>query len=302
MNSPRSSEGITFDDSNPNTPFIREFLISKLNRTLLDFECSEFESSRFIQWFYTVCRFWPEKKSQEDFDRYARERLSDKVGYTRRRADAFKIIDQYFDKGDLLNFDDIVAAVHFCAKPEKIPHGVFHNGDAAIVDLPKQPKQKKDRLLKVDATFWPTLELLYPWSRVEDTIIKLVPMGSTVREFDLVKLAFWFKYRNANRDERDRALAFHNADPLDWTDKNLYSRWREGRFAERFANRVDPLPVDSGVIPTFDARYGKLVDGKWMPPTAHSCPPVAWVKTKSTSRVTPVDDGMLEALTTPWEP
>jgi len=248
------TNGIEFDDSNPNTPFIRTFLVARIYSTLTEFECGDFESSRFIQWFCEASRFWPEKKSQAEFDAYARERLSDKVGWSRRQQNAFNVIDRYFDKGDTLTLDDIIAAVHFCAKPEPMPHKIVHNADAVIVDLPRQSRQKKDRLLKVDAAFWPTLELLYPWTRIEDSVIKFVPVGSVVREFDVVKLAFWFKYRNADRDEREMALAFHNADPLDWTDQNLYSRWREGRFAERYASRVDPLPRDSGFVATMDVR------------------------------------------------
>jgi hypothetical protein len=291
--------GITFDDQNPNTPFIRTFLVNKIYPTLVDFDCGDFESSRFIEWFCETSRFWPEKKSQAEFDVYARERLSDKVGFTRRKQDAFNVIAKYFDKGDDLTFEDIVAAVHFCAKREKVPHKIVHNADAVIVDLPRQPKQKKDRLLKVDATFWPTLEILYPWERLEDSIVKVIPVGSVIREFDVVKLAFWFKYRNANRDERDAALAFHNSDPLDWTGKNLYSRWREGRFAERYASRVDPLPKDSGFVATRDVRKNGLNPDM---PTSHTLTytePQAqvWVKKPSkSSLVVPLDDNMLENL------
>jgi hypothetical protein len=247
MTSPTRNRGITFDDSNPNTPFIRTFLIENIHQTLTEFECGDFESSRFIEWFCEASRFWPTQKSQAAFNAYARARLSDKVGWTRRQRDAFNVIDTYFDRGYDLTFDDVISAVHFCAKPEKMPHKIIHNADAVIVDLPRQSKQKKDRLLKVDATFWPTLELLYPWKRVEDTVVKSVPVGNATREFDLVKLAFWFRYRGANRDERNNALTFHSADKLDWTSSNLYSRWREGLFAERYAKRVDPDSVDAGV-------------------------------------------------------
>ena len=185
------TNGIEFDAMSPNTPFIRVFLMDKIYSTLTEFECGDFEASRFIKWFCEASRFWPEKKSQAEFDAYARERLSDKVGWSRRQQDAFNVIDRYFDKGDTLTLDDIIAAVHFCAKPEPMPLKIVHNADAVIIDLPRQSRQKKDRLLKVDASFWPTLELLYPWERVEDTVVKFVPVGSVVREFDLVKLAFW---------------------------------------------------------------------------------------------------------------
>jgi hypothetical protein len=244
------TNGIEFDDMNANTQFIRVFLMDKITQTLRDFGCGDFESSRFIQWFCEASRFWPEKKSQEEFDRYARERLSDKVGYTRRQHDAFNILDQYFGKEDLLAFEDIIAAIHFCSPQELVPHTVFRNevtGDV-IVDLPRQPKQKKDRLLKVDAALWPTLELIYPWERIDDTIVKSVRVGGVFREFDVVKLAFWFRYRHATKEERDTAIAFHSADTLDWTASNLYSRWREGLFAERRKTWI--LPENNQIIPT----------------------------------------------------
>jgi hypothetical protein len=277
------TRGIEFDNTNPNTPFIRTFLIGKMYPTLTEFECGDFESSRFIQWFCEASRFWPVKSSQAEFDAYARQRLKDKVGYSRRQQDAFNIIDRYFDKGDLLTFDDIVAAVHFCAKQESCPHGVMYNGDTVIVDLPRQRKQKRDYMLKVDAVFWPTMEMLYPWQRIQDTVVKFVPVGATVREFDMVKLAFWFRYRNASRDERDNAMEFHSADYFDWTTANLYSRWREGLLAEKFANRVNPLPSDGGVVPTFDARNGKLVDGKLVGPTTPNNVNV-WIPTSRSTR------------------
>lgn len=244
MTSPLRNRGITFDDQNPNTPFIKTFLVARIYPTLTEFSCGDFETSRFIEWFCEASRFWPEKKSQAEFDAYARERLSDKVGFTRRKQDAFNILDRFFDKGDDLTFDDIIAAIRFCSKPELMPHEVQHNGEVCIIDLPKQTKQKRDYMLKVDAVFLPTLEILYPWQRVGDSVVKFVPSGSLIREFHLEQLAFWFKYRNCSREEMREALAFHSADRLDWSSRNLYSRWREGLLAERYSKRVDPIPVD----------------------------------------------------------
>jgi hypothetical protein len=270
------SKGITFDEANPNTPFIRTFLMERIHQTLTEFECGDFESSRFIEWFCEASRFWPEKKSQAEFDAYARERLSDKVGFTRRKQDAFNILDRFFDKGDDLTLDDIIAAIRFCAKPGMMPHAVQHNAEVCIIDLPKQPKQKRDYMLKADAVFLPTLELLYPWQRVGDSVVKFVPTGSLIREFHLEQLAFWFKYRNCSREEMREALAFHSADRLDWSSKNLYSRWREGLLAERYAKRVDPVPVDvmghdgtvwvkkpskSAVVRTVEAKELEQVSG-----------------------------------------
>jgi hypothetical protein len=290
------SKGITFDDANPNTPFIRTFLMEKIHQTLTEFECGDFETSRFIEWFVENSRFWSSQESQAAFNAYARERLSDKVGYTRRRQDAFNVIDRYFDKRELLELDDIVAAIRFCAKPEPMPHAVRHNAEVCIIDLPKQPKQKRDYLLKVDAVFLPMLELLYPWQRVEDRVVKFVPTGSLIREFHLEQLAFWFKYRNCSREEMQEALAFHSADRLDWSSRNLYSRWREGLLAERYASRVDPLPVDTGCVPTFDARHGYRKGTVIIPPTAPNRVGVWVPKPSRSSRVVPLDADLLGKL------
>jgi hypothetical protein len=135
-------------------------------------------------------------------------------------------------------------AYAFCSPTKLMPHAVFENLTTAIIDLTKRAGD--DKFLKIEKDFLPTLIRLYPWGRRESRVIKVIPVGGTTREFDLSVLAFWFRHRNANRDEMASAMAFHSADRLDWTAKNLYSRWREGLLAEKFRDRVDPI-LDSCV-------------------------------------------------------
>jgi hypothetical protein len=257
MTTRNERQGLTLDESHPNTPFITEFAVRGLWKALTDFECGEFEGASFIKFYWEASRFWPPRKSQAEFNSYARDRISDKVGYTRRRNDAFHIIERYFDKENLLTLNDVIEAVAFCSPTKPIPEGLVFKGTASvIVDL---SKRRGDKFLKVDAEFFPILERLYPFERRDDRVIKTVPVGSSTREFDLAVLAFWFKYRNARRDEMQRALAFHSADRLDWTRSNLYSRWREGMFAERYAGRVDPMPEDAGRIETGEPFGGAIL-------------------------------------------
>lgn len=248
-------QGLTLDESNPNVPFIREFAVKGLWKALTDFQCGEFEAASFISHFWEASRFWPAKNSQSDFNAYARDRISDKVGYTRRRNDALHVINRYFDKENLLTLDDVIEAIAFCAPTKPIPDEIVFKGkEAVIVDMSK----RRGMFLKVDSDFFPVLERLYPFERQDDKVIKVVPVGHSTREFDLSVLAFWFKYRNARRDEMQRAIAFHSADRLDWTKGNLYSRWREGLLAERYAGRVDPMPEDAGRIETGEPSGGAI--------------------------------------------
>ena len=243
-----TSRWVTFDRTNPNFNFIREFgsdfSPNGLWKSLMDFGCGPFEASRYVEWFWRRSESWRPFPSQTAFTQYARERLSDEVGYTRRKLDAESVIDQFFDKGSDLKFDDVMTAVTFCSPTRPMPFAVYENATAAIVDVTKRAGD--DKFLKVERDFLPTLIRLYPWERRESSIVKEIPVGSLTREFDLAALAFWFKYRNAGRSELAEAVTFHSADRLDWTAKNLYSRWREGLLAEKYAGRVNPL-LDSCV-------------------------------------------------------
>lgn len=208
--------------------FIKEFAIFGLLRTLEDFGVGPFEGARVAEWYWRVSRSWPRKQSQGEFNCYARARISDFVGYTRRRADAFHIVERLFDKARFMGttLDEVIDAVTFLAKTEPLPaEMVFENGDVAIIDL----TQRKDspKLLKVDADFLPTLKRLYPFERVDDIVVKNIPVGETsTRGFSLVKLAWWSQNTTTTLEEMDRAIAFRDGDRLNWTRGNLYSIWQ----------------------------------------------------------------------------
>jgi len=296
-----NERGVTLDPKNPNYEFLREFGINDgLWKALFDFRCGSFESDGFIRWYWRNAGHWTACKSQAEFNAVARRRLADKVGYTPRRNDALNVVSQFFDKGQDLSFSDVLDAVTFCSPTEKMPFEVFENCEHAIVDVTR--RKGCDSFLKIDREFLPTLVKLYPWERVEDTIIKTIPIDGCAREFNVVTLAFWSKYRNANRDEMAKAISFHSADRLDWTSGNLYSRWREGLLAERFKNRVDPVLDCDTKIPTIDARFPKkLKEGEREP--IQPCRVVSVTSTGSDvftekpgkqSLVVPAFDGPLE--------
>jgi hypothetical protein len=260
-----ASRGIIVNQSCPNFEFIREFALNGLWKALTDFFCGPFEASRHIEFYWRRAESWRPFESQAAFNAYARERLADEVGYTRRRLEAHNVIARFFDKGDELKLDDVLDAVTFCSPTKPMPHAVYENLTTAIIDVTKRVGD--DKFLKVEKDFLPTLIRLYPWERRDSSVIKIIPVGNSVtREFNLAILAFWFQHRNANRDEMREAVAFHSADRLDWTAKNLYSRWREGLLAERYAGRVNPLldacvPVKA-VIDGHRRTYEPLADLK----------------------------------------
>jgi hypothetical protein len=272
------SRGLTLDTDCPNASFIRDFALDGLWKALTDFGCGNFESLGFIEWYWRTSQNWPALGSQDTFNKYARERLSDKVGYTRRQFDAWNTIDRFFDKGSDLTLNDVLDAVTFCSPTQAMPFDVDHAHPKVLVDITGQ--KRYDESLKIDPDFLPVLVRLYPWELVESRvkvnkrpwkridldIIKSVPVGSGMRKFNLSIFAFWWKYKNARRDEMAEAIAFHSADRLDWSSGNLYSRWREGLLAERYKNRVDPVLDLDAKIPTIDARFPrKLKEGEVEP-------------------------------------
>lgn len=243
-----SSRGLTLDTECPNTTFIREFAFDGLWRALTDFGCGPFEGTTYYDWYWRTSQNWPALGSQATFNTYARERLSDKVGYTRRQLDAWNVIDTYFDKGSDLTLDDVLDAVAFCSPTQPLPKDkVFENDKVAVIDV--TVRKGCDQFLKVDREFLPVLTRFYPWERIDTDVIKTVRVGTVTREFNLLKLAFWFRYPRCGRDEMMKAIEFHSADRLDWTSANLYSRWREGLLAEKYKDRVDPVPPDQTARP-----------------------------------------------------
>ena len=230
---------------------VKNFAVYGLWQALCDFGVGQFESDRIISWYWKTAPTWAPKASQSDFNRYARERVSDFVGYTRRRADAWSTIDRLFDaaRQGTVTLAQVINAVTFLTKTEPFPFEFVENRDVAIVDLTKRLDSPK--LLKVDAAFLPLLKTLYPFERVDDAVIKRIPVGSTERELNLVSLVFWMLYPDAERDERRAAVSFHNGDRLDWRSSNVYSCWREGPQAARFRNRFWSIPTEK-VLPSGD--------------------------------------------------
>lgn len=245
---------------------VKEFAVKGLWDALKDFGCGDFEADAQIEWFWRVAPTWAPQKTQTDFNRYARERLSDHVGYSRRRAIAWGVIDRLYDRArqDGCTFEEVMSAIRFLCPTQPFPTELYQgNGRHVLVDLTKRGDAPK--VLKVDSDFWVTLQALYPWERVENRIVKQIPVGSTTREFDLRTLAFWRLYPDASREEREHGVEFHKPDPLDWTAENLYSKWREGRLVTRYIDKFWRMPLEKcgangdvrlvgsgNVIPAFD--------------------------------------------------
>jgi hypothetical protein len=203
----------------------KTFAIFGLAKTLDDFGVGSFEQPRVIDWFWRNCTKWASKLSQDEFNRYARKCISDFVGYSRRWGDAFHLVDKLFDRARFveLTLTEVVDAVAFLTKTEPLPPGVVvENGDVTIVDLTLRKDSPK--LLKVDSEFFPVLQRLYRWERIDDTVVKRIPVGETAtREFALHKLAWWFQNPATTYEEMQTAVAFRNGDRLDWRRANLYS-------------------------------------------------------------------------------
>jgi len=247
----RLAPAITITDEH-----VKTFAVYGLWNALRDFGVGQFESDRIINWYWRTAPTWTPKASQSEFNRYARERVSDYVGYTRRRVDAWGIIDRLFDdaRQSTVTLAQVVNAVTFLTKTEPFPFDFVenraeHNREAAIVDLTKRADSPK--LLKVDATFLPLLKRLYPFERQDEAVIKTIPVGSTARELNLVMFVFWMLYPDSEKDERSTAVSFHNGDRLDWRASNVYSCWREGPQAKRFRDRFWRTPTEK-VMPSGD--------------------------------------------------
>jgi hypothetical protein len=204
---------------------IRTFAVFGLSTALAEFGVGNFEADAVIKWYWQQAPSWARRGSQEEFNRYARARVSDRVGYTRRKADASFAIDRLFDaaKDFGVTFDEIVDSISFLVKPTVMP-SVVENGDSALIDLTKRSDSPK--ILKVDATFLPTLRKLYPVEREDDVVLKRVPVGTIVREVPLRWLAFWHQHPQVGLAELKTAIETRSADSLDLRTSNLFSRWQ----------------------------------------------------------------------------
>jgi hypothetical protein len=241
---------------------VKTFAVCGLWDALCDFGVGQFESDRVIKWYWKTAPTWAPQKSQAEFNRYARERVSDFVGYSRRRADAWGVIDRLFDdaRQGQVSLEQVVGAIEFLCPTAEFPFPFIVNAETTLIDLTKRADSPK--ILKVDTSFLPLLKRLYPWSREDDSLIKKIPIGSTERELNLVTLVFWMLYPDSEKDERDTAVSFHNGDRLDWRSSNVFSCWREGLLAKRYSDRFYNTPTEkrlpNGDVVLNDSPFSKV--------------------------------------------
>lgn len=205
--------------------YAKTFAIFGLAKTLDDFGIGSFEQTKVIEWFWRNSSQWHAQTSQEAFNKYARARISDFVGYSRRRQASFGIVDKLFDRAKFneVTLPEVLDAVTFLTKTQAIPPGmVVENGDVTIVDLTLRADSPK--LLKVDKDFFPSLERVFPFERIDDIVVKSIPIGETAsREFRLIELCWWSQNPTTTFDEMKNAIATRNGDRLDWRRANLFS-------------------------------------------------------------------------------
>ena len=226
-----------------NSEFIGTFAIFGLSRALADFDCGQFEQERCISWYWRTAWTWTPQGSQEEFNRYARRRVSDHVGYTKRRKDAWGTIDRLFDdaRDQGVTFEQVIQAVTFLCPTQEMPYPVHVNGSVTLVDLTK--REDSPKILMIDTSFLPTLKALYPFERIDDVVVKQIPVGTVSRELNLVTLPFWKLFPDAEFEERKTAIEFGAGGRLDWTTTNLNSKWR-GIHAAKYQSRFWKEPME----------------------------------------------------------
>jgi hypothetical protein len=227
--------------------FAKDFLVKGLYETLIEFGCGPFELDAHIDWFWHEHKFWKATTFAE-FVTVARKRLSDRLGYTKRRNVAATTVARLFDKALYMpvTLDDVVHSLTVLAPTQKMPNEVFANDRAAIVDVTSRPSSP--RLLKVEADFLPILEKLFPWRREDDRIVKTVP--GAPRDLDINVLAFWRLFPDTTPQEIETARVFRNGDKLDWTQGNLRSKWRDAAERQKAAvpaEYMEPSTADGSV-------------------------------------------------------
>lgn len=236
--------------------FAQNFAFGGLLKVIEDFGIGNYEAGQVIEWFWKASRLWAPQASQAAFNSYARARIDDHVRYSRRRGDAFHLIDALFDKArfNQLNFSEVIDAIAFLAPTKPLPEGrVTEVGDVTLIDLTLRKDSPK--ILRVDSAFFPTLKRLYPFRRVDDVILKDLPAGTTTtREFKLVYFAWWVAHPGMTYDITECGLGFSDDDSLNWTQGNLFDI-----AAERLRTRDAGVP---GELPEYRSSDGKRV---WVP-------------------------------------
>jgi hypothetical protein len=212
--------------------FIRTFAICGLSKAVEDFGCGPFEFDGLARWYWQKAPTWPKKENQIEFDRYARQRVADRVGWARRYHESCSVIDRLYDRARSVGveFSEVIDAIAFLSKPEAISESkIQQNGETTLVDLTQRSDFPK--LLKIDAAFLPVLRRLWPLDIIRvghnDIVSKRIPVGSIVRDFPIYKLVYWQKHPTVTRVELDESVESRNGDGLDLRAVNLVSAWAE---------------------------------------------------------------------------
>jgi hypothetical protein len=222
----REAPGLSSDE------FAKSFAICGLSKAISDFGCGPFEFDGLARWYWKTALTWPKMENQVEFDRYARQRVADRVGYTRRYHECCSVIDRLYDKarGVGVDFDEVIDAIAFLSKPEAIPESkIQQNGETTLVDMTQRSDFPK--LLKIDAAFLPVLRRLWPLDIIRvghtDVVSKRIAIGSIVRDFPIYKLVYWQQHPQDTRVELDESVESRNGDGLDLRAVNLISLWAE---------------------------------------------------------------------------
>jgi hypothetical protein len=227
--------------------FAKDFLVAGLHNTLVEYGCGPFETDAHIEWYWKESKFW-KAATYPEFVAVARKKLSDRLGYTKRRNEAATTIARLFDRAMYMqvNLDDVIAAVNTLAPTEPMPNKFIENDAYAIVDVTL--RESSPRVLRVERDFLPMLERLYPWRRDDDRVVKTIPTAP--RPLDLNILAFWRLHPDTTPSEIEHARVFRNGDHLDWTRSNLRSKWRDTAERQKDvvpAEYMEPRTADGSV-------------------------------------------------------
>jgi hypothetical protein len=227
--------------------FAKDFLVAGLHNTLVEYGCGPYEVDAHIDWYWRESKCW-KAAAYPEFVALARKKLSDRVGYTRRRREAETTVAKLYDKAMYMpvEFDDVIAAINFLAPSQPMPNKFIENEGYSIVDVTL--RESSPRVMRVERDFLPTLERLFPWRRDEDRIVKAIPTAP--RDLDLNVLAFWKLYPDSTPREIEHARLFRNGDRLDWTRGNLRSKWRDNAQRQKDsvpAEYMEPRTADGSV-------------------------------------------------------
>jgi hypothetical protein len=230
--------------------WISDYYLFNLVPTLTDLGASDPEISRLLTWFKKTAPEWVDGcATMKDFASYTRSRLRIKLGQTVTKASfAMRIIDALFRDEDSVTLKQVLDAVVTLVPTQPFPFEVKAPHETAIINL-------GEHTMLCDKTFFEEiLKPLYPFELSgKVSVIKRIPLGEGAeRKIDLLDLAFWYRFPNYDKVDRQRAKALHSSDRLDWSRKNLYSRHEEGILHWRHQERIDPSHGhdDNSIVPS----------------------------------------------------